>query len=136
MALKWNKDLSSGINAIDLQHKHILDLLDRLVIANQSPGDSERLARSLEEFNKAIQEHFDFEEALLAEYGYKDLKRHKDGHKEIAETLHSITMPVMLGESEIPTEMINRVVKWFEEHLTSEDPRYFKTLKKSMETTD
>ena len=132
MALKWNKELSSGIEAIDLQHQHILELLDLLVIANKSPDNKERLIHSLEEFNKAIQEHFEFEEDLLAKSGYRDLKRHIAGHEEIAETLNSITMSVMFDESGISSEMINRVIRWFEEHLTSEDTRYFKSVKKSL----
>ena len=132
MSLKWNQELSSGIEAIDRQHQQILHLLEQLVIANQSPDNKERLINSLEEFNKAIQEHFDFEEALLAESGFRDLKRHKAGHEEIAETLNSITMSVMFDDSDISSEMINRVIRWFEEHLTSEDTRYFKSVKKSL----
>lgn len=131
MALKWNKKLSSGIEEIDLQHQRILDLLDKLMIANQSPSDTERLVHSLDEFTKALKEHFDFEEALLAKSGYRDLKRHKAGHEEILETLQGITTSVMLDESDVSNEMINRVVKWFEDHLTSEDPRYFKVVKRS-----
>ena len=83
MALKWNKEISSGIDAIDLQHKHILELLNQLVIANQIPVDSEKLAYSLLEFNKAIQEHFTFEEGLLAESGSRALKRPHAGHAAI-----------------------------------------------------
>lgn len=133
MALKWNKEISSGIDAIDLQHQHILQLLNRLVDANQLPVDSEKLVDALLEFNKAIQEHFNFEEGLLAESGYKDLKRHIEGHNEISATLDGITMSVMLDESNIPHEMIDRVVRWFEDHLTSEDTRYFRSVKESLD---
>lgn len=132
MALTWSKELSSGIEEIDLQHQHILDLLNQLMIANEPPGDKERLLYSLKEFTKTLDEHFEFEEALLAKSGYKDLKRHKAGHEEIAETLQSIMMSVMFDESDISNEMINRVVRWFEEHLTSEDPRYFKAVQDSL----
>ena len=135
MSVKWNQELSSGIEAIDRQHHQILHLLEQLVIANKSSDNKERLINSLEEFNKAIQEHFDFEEALLAESGFRDLKRHKAGHEEIAETLNSITMSVMFDDSDISSEMINRVIRWFEEHLTSEDTRYFKSVKKSLSGT-
>ena len=114
-----------------VQHKHILELLNQLVDANKTPVDSKKLVHSLDEFTKAIQEHFNFEEALLEESGFKDLKRHQAGHKEISETLDSITMSVMLDETDIPQGMINGVLRWFEEHLTSEDPKYFKAVKKS-----
>lgn len=136
MALTWSKALSSGIDQIDLQHKRILDLLNILVVANQSPNDRERLVLALKEFTEAIEEHFEYEEKLLADSGYKNLKRHKAGHEEIAETLNSIMMSVMFDNSDISSEMINRVVRWFEEHLTSEDPKYFKSVKKSLDTTD
>ena len=136
MALTWSDKLSSGIEEIDLQHQRILELLSQLVIANQSPVSKERLILTLKEFTKAIEEHFDYEEALLAKSGYRGLKRHQAGHKEIAETLQSIIMSVIFDESEISNEMINRVVRWFEEHLTSEDPKYFKKVKKTLESPD
>ena len=132
MALKWNQQLASGIETIDEQHKKILHLLDKLVTANKTPGDTENLMNALAEFNRALEEHFDFEENLLAESDYRDLKRHQAGHDEIAETLRGITTSVMLDESQIAPEMIDRVIRWFEDHLTSEDTRYFKSVKKSM----
>lgn len=133
MTLKWSKDLSSGIEAIDLQHQRILDLLNQLVIENQSPSDKEKLIQSLKEFTKALEEHFDYEEALLAESGYRGLNRHKAGHEEIAETLQSIMMSVMFDESDISNDLINQVVRWFEEHLTTEDPKYFSGVREILE---
>lgn len=131
MALEWTDKLSSGIEDIDAQHRHILDLLKKLVAANTPPIDPKKLIASLTEFTNALREHFIYEEALLDKAGYKDRKRHKAGHEEILETLNGITMSIMLGESDTPKDMINRVTRWFEDHLKYEDTRYFAALKKS-----
>ena len=133
MGIEWNSDLISGFEEIDLQHKDIIDLLNRLLEANKSSNDPDELVSCLVNFTRAIQEHFDFEEALLAKLGYRGLKQHKAGHQEIAETLNGITLSAMLDEASVSPESINSVVKWFEEHLTSEDLKYFKAIKQSQD---
>ncbi len=133
MGIEWSRELTSGIDTIDVQHKNIIHLLNLLVTAQTSSTDSDELVSCLINFTRAIEEHFDFEEALLEEYGYRGLKQHKAGHEEISEILNSITLSAMLDEASVFPDLIDNVVKWFEEHLTSEDIKYFKVVKQYQE---
>lgn len=133
MGIEWSHELTSGIDAIEVQHKNIIDLLNLLVAAQKSSTDSDELVSCLINFTRAIEEHFDFEEALLEEFGYRGLKQHKAGHQEISETLNSITLSAMLDEASVSPDLIDNVVKWFEQHLTSEDIKYFKVVKHSQD---
>jgi hemerythrin len=128
MSIEWSDELCSGIEAIDLQHRHIINLLNQLFIAHQSSSDPDQIVICLIELSKALQEHFAFEEALLAESGYKGMKDHKFGHEEISEMINSLTMSAMLDDTDISSESIEKIVKWFKEHLTTEDIKYFETV--------
>ena len=130
MIIEWNEAVTSGIDEIDRQHKHIISRLNQIVYFFETPDSSKELVSSLLEFSKVIHEHFDFEEKLLAEYGFKGLKNHKAGHEEISDLINSVIMPAMLDEaSEITAEPIINIVRWFENHLKTEDTRYFQTIK-------
>lgn len=131
MALKWSNQLSSGIEAIDLQHKHILELLSELVQKQQASDKAEDQVPALIEFSKALQEHFDYEEALLSQHKFREIKRHKEGHAEIADLLDSMTSKAILDEKPISAQSLSNVVKWFEQHLMSEDVRFFKAIGKT-----
>ncbi|MBT8439026.1 MAG: hemerythrin family protein [Gammaproteobacteria bacterium] len=130
MIIEWNEEITSGIDEIDRQHKQIIGLLNQIVYFFETSDSSKELISSLLEFSKVIHEHFDFEEKLLAQYGYKDLKNHKAGHEEISDMINSVVMPAMLDdEADIPAEPIISIVRWFENHLKTEDARYFKSIK-------
>jgi len=134
MIIEWNEEITSGIQEIDRQHKQIISLLNQIVYFFETPDSSKELISSLLEFSKVIHEHFAFEEKLLAEYGFKGLKNHKAGHEEISDMINSIVMPAMLDEeADIPAEPIISIVRWFENHLKTEDARYFKSVKNTRE---
>lgn len=130
MIIEWNEEITSGIEEIDRQHQQIISLLNKIIYFFEMPDSSKELVSSLLEFSKVIHEHFEFEEKLLAEKRFKDLKNHKAGHEEISDMLNSVIMPAMLDEEvQIPAEPIISIVRWFENHLKTEDARYFESFK-------
>lgn len=131
MIIEWNDELTSGIEEIDHQHQHIISLLNQIVYFYETPDSSKKFIFTLLDFSEAIHEHFDYEEKLLADNGYKDLKNHKAGHEEISDLINSVLMPAMLNdEGDLPAEPLINIVRWFDNHLKTEDTRYFKSIKK------
>jgi hemerythrin-like metal-binding protein len=132
MIIEWTEQITSGIEEIDRQHQQIISLLNRIVYLHEAPDSSKQLIFTLLEFSEVIHEHFDYEEKLLAENGFKDLKNHKAGHEEISDLINSVLIPVMLNdEGDVPAEPLNNIVRWFDTHLKTEDTRYFQSIKKS-----
>lgn len=136
MEFLLKNEITSGIQEIDSQHHHILELLNRLVSTNKQSKNSEKLLSLLTEFSQAVKSHFDYEEKLLEKYRYKGLKHHKYGHEEVLDLLNSLTMSALLDGKEISEDSINKLVRWFEEHLASEDTKYFESVKKSQENNN
>ena len=67
----------------------------------------------------------------MKKYRYKGLKNHKYGHDEVLDLLNSLSMSAMLDGRDISQDSINKLVRWFEDHLSSEDTKYFESVKKS-----
>lgn len=128
MTTEWNSTLESGIDEIDAQHKDILVLLDKLINIYTPTGNSYEFTDTFIDFSEAVRKHFAYEEKLLAKSKFKGLKQHKEGHEEISDLLNSISMSIMLDEKNIPFQSIDKVIKWFDEHLKSEDVKYFKNV--------
>ena len=132
MIIEWNEEITSGIEEIDRQHQQIISLLNQIVYLYETHDSSKKLIFTLLDFSEAIHEHFDYEEKLLAENGFKELKNHKAGHEEISDLINSVLMPVMLNdEGDVPVEPLIRIVRWFDNHLKTEDTRYFRSIKKN-----
>ncbi len=128
--MKWDPSLSSGIDEIDSQHKKILILLDKLIISHSASSLTPEFTTALVEFSEAVKKHFAYEEALLAKLNFKGLKNHKAGHDEIADLLNSMSMTIILDEKNVPFQSVERLAKWFNQHLTSEDIKFFRKIKR------
>ena len=137
MIIEWNEEITSGIEEIDLQHQHIISLLNQIVYFYESHDNSKKFIFTLLDFSEAIHAHFEYEEKLLADNGYKDLNNHKAGHEEISDLINSVLMPAMMNDEEdLPAEPLINIVRWFDNHLKTEDTRFFKSIKKSQGLTD
>ena len=137
MIIEWNEEITSGIEEIDRQHQQIISLLNQIVYLYETPDSSKKLIFTLLEFSEVIHEHFDYEEKLLEENGFKDLKNHKAGHEEISDLINGVLIPIMLNdERDVPAEPLISIVRWFDNHLRTEDTRYFQSIKETQDLTD
>ena len=85
----WDSALETGYEALDSQHKRLFDLANGIELAiEQHPEDSEAAANAVSGLIDHVVEHFQNEEAIIAEYQYPDAERHKALHVQLgAETM-------------------------------------------------
>lgn len=80
--LKWRDSYDIGINFIDEDHKHLLNIM--LDIKKEiETGDFSKTTMSLNDFIKEVKAHFSREEIFLDETRYPGLRKHKLYHKEL-----------------------------------------------------
>jgi hemerythrin len=80
--LKWRDSYDIGINFIDEDHKHLLNIM--LDIKKEiETGDFSKTTMSLNDFIKEVKAHFSREETFLNETRYPGLRKHKLYHKEL-----------------------------------------------------
>jgi len=89
--VQWSPRYEVGIEVIDGQHRHLLELINRLQQALDSNDDLDLLVESLRELVRYTEHHFATEERLMDEVG-ASAERHRGEHQRLLESLMRFTV--------------------------------------------
>ena len=126
----WSSKYSVGVGVIDEQHKRLVLMINRLIGAKEVETGSETISELITQMTQYAQEHFKFEEDLLAEFGFPQLDQHKQIHIKFRKKVADLCMAVPLDVSAVPQVMLNFLVKWLKNHILHEDMSYKSHLNK------
>ncbi len=125
--LIWTKDLNTGIDVIDGQHKRIVEFINKLHDA--------RLTNDIKTINDVISDtvdytlsHFSFEETLIEEAGYEFIRPHKKVHELFIRRVSEFQTRTKNGE-DISEELHNLLARWLFNHIKVDDAGYVKSVK-------
>ncbi|MEA1891272.1 MAG: hemerythrin family protein [Campylobacterota bacterium] len=124
--IPWDENYKLGIKTIDIQHKKLFDLVNKLYdLDEQSTKDELRVI--LYKFSEYVKTHFDSEEAYMLSIKYPDLDTHKQIHQDIIETLNKvISTPATLDI--VKTKMRVLAKRALVDHITEVDIKIKKFL--------
>ena len=122
--INWSPKYSVGVGILDEQHKRVVLMLNRLIGAKETTTKSEVISDLIMQMTTYAQEHFKFEEDLLAEIGFPLLDQHKQSHIEYRKKVVDLCRAVPLGIPVVPQVMLNFLVKWWRSHILEEDMGY------------
>lgn len=78
--IDWTAALSVGIDAIDAQHRRLLDIINRLDDVVAAGGTKDGLSGIMAELEDYTRGHFSIEEEAFDETAYPEAKGHKAEH--------------------------------------------------------
>jgi len=79
--LVWTEELSTGIRAIDNDHRMLFDIANALHACAEQGGDPDEIGRHLEALIRYAEEHFAREETFMERSGYPGLDAHMREHQ-------------------------------------------------------
>ena len=132
--MEWTRDLESGIQVIDAQHKRIIDFINELYDAREA-GRVDETNRVMEGLLNYTITHFEFEEGLQEKAGYPFLKAHQRIHEIFMKKVADIRARAVAGE-EVAHELLTLLKGWLVSHIKSEDRDYVESVKKFLESDD
>jgi len=132
--MEWTRDLESGIQVIDAQHKRIIDFINELYDAREA-GRVDETNRVMEGLLNYTITHFEFEEGLQEKAGYPFLKAHQRIHEIFMKKVADIRARAAAGE-EVALELLTLLKGWLVSHIKSEDRDYVESVKKFLESDD
>ncbi len=116
----WENSYNIGIKSIDIQHKQLFDLVNKLFDLKDNVNVKEEIREILYAFSDYTIVHFKDEESYMASIGYPGLEEHKKIHQYIIESLSKIIhTPASLGI--IKTKMRVVAKRILIEHIVEED---------------
>ena len=83
--LDWSKSLDIGVDAMNSEHKVLLEIMNRLYDRNAAKAERQELKAILKELGDYTVKHFADEEAYLLSIQFPELEKHKLIHKSLLE---------------------------------------------------
>ena len=120
----WNKSLSVGVEEIDRQHKHLVDMINQMLSMNGVTVDSEVISETLTKMTEYADYHFDSEEQLMKKHGYPEFEAHHREHVNFMRKTAELSMSTMNYKKSIPTELLEYLKTWLIEHILQSDMQY------------
>lgn len=117
----WKPAYSVGHATLDEQHRQILDTINDLYIALDKGDDRRTLDRLLKRLVQYTKMHFAFEESVMRECGYPDLKSHQQLHESLRQKTVGLQEHAALVTGH---DLLGFLKEWWLTHIQEEDQRY------------
>ena len=125
--LHWVPELDTGIEEIDIQHRRIVDYINRLYELRDSPN-REALADVIAETVDYTISHFAFEEGVIEAAGYMFAGPHKRVHELFTRKVAEMQSRFDAGEN-VTAELHGMLSRCLFNHIRNEDHGYVDAVK-------
>jgi hemerythrin len=132
MPISWTKDLDTGIELIDEQHKQIVNFINQLEHAEENQ-QSELVRQVIEECIQYTLSHFAFEEEIQKEAGYEYCRPHKMVHDLFTRRVGEYRTRLASGE-DVALELHRMLANWLVNHIKHDDADYVAAVKGNIDT--
>jgi hemerythrin len=126
--LKWKDSYSVGIEAVDYEHRELIDLINRLYDELVARGEPLTTSGFFGDLIRAISAHFALEERFMSERGYDQLSQHKADHEHLLDDILSIMDDFEHRTATNRGDLTARLDTWFSRHFETHDARLHKAL--------
>jgi methyl-accepting chemotaxis protein len=129
----WSKDLETGSELIDSQHKQLIEALGNLMDACSGGQGRAVLSETMDFLESYTAKHFGDEEALQKQYAYPDYPNHKKLHDGFKRVVADIGRQL---KAEGPTIVLvgkvnTNIGGWLVNHIKREDTKVAAHIRKS-----
>lgn len=128
--LEWSNAYSVGMQKLDDDHRHLLDLVSQAMesIINRDPP--KRVARRIDEIVSDTRRHFAEEERLMERTSYRNLVPHRAEHQALLEQISKALADHARG-SISAVDLSTALAHWLLDHIVQSDKPLAEHLNKS-----
>src|SRR5262245_39777776 len=126
--LKWKDHYSVGIEAVDHEHKELIELINRLHDELTREGPIASVESFFGDLFKGISAHFALEERLMREHRYDQFAQHKADHERLLDEIRAMMDELTADETTGVDALSARLDAWFSRHFETHDARLHKAL--------
>lgn len=120
--ITWKESYSVGVEAVDHEHRELIDLINQLHEELSETGEIDVTA-FLGEIFRGISAHFALEERFMREHRYDQLDEHKEAHEELLEQIRDIMDGYEADPEAASRQLSSRLDAWFTDHFKTHDAR-------------
>lgn len=114
----------TGFRQIDLQHKDILEIIDRLTQQLDNDYDQTQCLRTCSTLVSTLREHYDHEERFMLKCFYPDTEGHIGQHMTYLIHLGKLVTLVQNNHIALALKTLHFMSKWMLDHMNYADKKY------------
>lgn len=122
--IPWNDKFSLGIEEIDIQHKKMIEIINRLYRSMQTSTEKDAMNTILQELHDYADYHFATEEKHFEEFNYKDKVEHTKSHNAYREKIAQFSKENNNNEVMASFQLMDFLGEWWTGHILGEDRKY------------
>lgn len=128
--ITWEDSYSTGVKAMDDQHKRLVAALNDLHGAMLAGRERSVTGDLLGTLVKYTQQHFAAEEGLMARANYPKLAEHKGQHRDLTTQVQKFVERYESGELALNVDLLMFLRSWLLNHIQKTDRDYGPWLNK------
>jgi hemerythrin len=122
--ITWSDDYVTGIDSIDEQHRHLVEIVNRFDEASRRGRGTRVMRDILNDLLGYTQEHFAHEESLMAAAGYPGLAKHQALHRQLLQKVERCQYEFEQEGHRVTGAVRDLLRYWVESHLLQEDQEF------------
>ena len=131
--MEWSDKLSIGVEAIDEQHKTLVQRINHVSAALASNQGEKEVASTLDFLIKYTDYHFSKEEEYMKQYNYPGLQEQLEKHEALKTILSEMEEEFIEdgATKSLATSIDTFLVNWLTKHIEGLDMQFGKFLKEN-----
>jgi len=121
--LSWHPEYSVGIDAVDYEHREMIDMINELHNELQGRKDAASIEQFLGDIHMTISAHFALEERVMQRSAYAEFEAHKEDHEELLDQIRNLMDSFYDDPDRGLTLLQARLSDWFAVHFSTFDAR-------------
>lgn len=126
--IQWKEEFSVGVAAVDLEHRELIELINRLDADMVEYATQETVVSKLGEIYARISAHFALEEKIMRDADYGDYAAHKNDHERLLDSLLDIIDGVDGAGRYDRMALSGSLDSWFSDHFRTHDAKLHRRL--------
>lgn len=122
--LMWSGNYSVRIQAMDEQHRKLVDLINQLHDGISAGKGQAVLCQVLDALADYTRTHFTAEERLMQSGGFPGFAKHKAEHDALISKVKAIQKQAQAGQTEIGSGLLSFLREWLINHIMGSDKAY------------
>ncbi|MEW7974411.1 MAG: bacteriohemerythrin [Candidatus Thiodiazotropha endolucinida] len=123
--LTWRDDWYLGIDEIDQQHLHLVELVnqvaDSVMTQNSESNDDGGAMRLVLQLQEETRQHFRDEEAFMRNHEYPQVSSHHREHALLQAELSDLIREIEEGKRRLDIETLTSLKYWLIDHVIDSD---------------
>src|SRR5579872_1415923 len=120
----WKDSYGVGVPEIDAQHRRLYSLAAELYDAMNAGKGKTLVEPVLDSLIAYTRTHFQFEERMLEQTRYPDLRQHKVLHEELTAKVLQFQPDFKAGKAGLAVEIMPFLANWLRQHIGGTDRKY------------